>query len=207
MWNKEDGKGSGDMAEKEEFFDEKILEYRRRARNEKYSTLETGMYINNELVQFERRLLFGDKISIMLPNSFVKLPSELAKVKYMSEQRPQIIMTSLDTTVNVGLSFMDVTIEADQLKVLMEQSKSVLKNMNPAIIFHESKVEEDIDLPLAWFEFKSYGMDKSVYNLMFIVMAYHKMLHGSFNCGYDYTLEWREAARQIVYSIQEVRKD
>lgn len=29
----------------EEFFDEKILEYRRHARNEKYSTLETGMYI------------------------------------------------------------------------------------------------------------------------------------------------------------------
>lgn len=195
------------MTEKEEFFDEKILEYRRRARSEKYSTLETGMYIENELVQFERRLLFGDKISIMLPNSFVNLPSELAKAKYMSEQRPQIIMTSLDTTVNVGLSFVNVAIEVGQLKVLMEQSKSALKNMNPAIIFHEGKVEEDIDLPLAWFEFKSYGIDKNVYNLMFIVMAYHKMLHGSFNCSYDRALEWREAARQIVYSIQEVRED
>ena len=39
----------------EEFFDEKILEYRRHARNEKYSTLETGMYIKNELVRFERK--------------------------------------------------------------------------------------------------------------------------------------------------------
>lgn len=195
------------MAEKEEFFDEKILEYRRRARSEKYSTLETGMYINNELVQFERRSLFGDKISIMLPDSFVNLPSDLAKIKYMSEQRPQIIMTSLDTTVNVGLSFTNVIIETDQLKGLIEQSKSALKNMNPAIIFHESKVEEDIDLPLAWFEFKSYGLDKSVYNLMFIVRAYSKMLHGSFNCSYDYALEWREAARQMVYSIREVKED
>lgn len=195
------------MAEQEEFFDEKILEYRRRARNEKYSTLETGMYIENELVQFERKLLFGNKISIMLPNSFVNLPSELAKAKYMSEQRPQIIMTSLDTTVNVGLSFVNVAIEVGQLKMLMEQSKSALKNMNPAIIFHEGKVEENIDLPLTWFEFKSYGIDKNVYNLMFIVMAYHKMLHGSFNCSYDRALEWREAARQIVYSIQEVRED
>lgn len=195
------------MAEQEEFFDEKILEYRRRARNEKYSTLETGMYIENELVQFERRLLFGNKISIMLPNSFVNLPSDLAKAKYMSEQRPQLIMTSLDTTVNVGLSFVNVAMEVDQLKMLMEQSKSALKNMNPAIIFHESKVEDNKELPLAWFEFKSYGIDKNVYNLMFIVMAYHKMLHGSFNCSYDCALEWREAARQIVYSIQEVRED
>lgn len=99
------------MAEKDEFFDEKILEYRRRARREKHSTLETGMYVQDELMQFERKKLFDDKISIMLPQSFVHLPPELAKAKYMSEQRPQIIMTSLDTTVNIGLSFMNVNIE------------------------------------------------------------------------------------------------
>ena len=194
------------MEEKEEFFDEKILEYRNKARNEKYATLETGMYIKNELVQFKRRILFGNKISIMLPDSFVNLPSELAKAKYMSEQRPQVIMTSLDTTVNVGLSYMDVKIEIDQIKEIMEQSKNALKNVNPAIIFHESKVEKDIELPLAWFEFKSYGLDKSVYNLMFVARAHSKMLHGSFNCAYDYALEWREAARQMVYSIREVKE-
>lgn len=203
MWNRDEGES---MDSREEFYDEKILEYRNRARQEKYATLETGMYIKNELVQFERRMLFGNKISIMLPNTFVHLPSELAKAKYMSEQRPQVIMTSLDTTVNFGLSYIDVKIEADQIKEIMEQSKSALKNTNPAIIFHESKVEENTDFPLAWFEFKSYGLDKSVYNLMFIARAYGRMLHGSFNCSYDYALEWREAARQMVYSIREVKE-
>lgn len=195
------------MDDREGFFDEKILEYRNRARKEKYATLETGMYIMNELVPFERRMLFGEKISIMLPESFVYLPSDLAKAKYMSEQRPQIIMTSLDTTVNIGLSYMDVKVEISQIKEIMNQSKSALKNTNPAIIFHDSKVEEDIDLPLAWFEFKSYGLDKSVYNLMFVARAHSKMLHGSFNCSYDNALEWREAARQMVYSIREVKEN
>ena len=195
------------MDDRDGFFDEKILEYRNRARKEKYATLETGMYIMNELVPFERRMLFGGKISIMLPESFVNLPSDLAKAKYMSEQRPQIIMTSLDTTVNIGLSYMDVKVEISQIKEIMNQSKSALKNTNPAIIFHDSKVEEDIDLPLAWFEFKSYGLDKSVYNLMFVARAHSKMLHGSFNCSYDNALEWREAARQMVYSIREVKEN
>ena len=195
------------MDDRDGFFDEKILEYRNRARKEKYATLETGMYIMNELVPFERRMLFGGKISIMLPESFVNLPSDLAKAKYMSEQRPQIIMTSLDTTVNIGLSYMDVKVEISQIKEIMNQSKSALKNTNPAIIFHDSKVEEDIDLPLAWFEFKSYGLDKSVYNLMFVARAHSKMLHGSFNCSYDNALEWREAARQMVYYIREVKEN
>lgn len=194
------------MDNREDFYDEKILEYRNKARKEKYATLETGMYIKNELVLFERRNFFENKVSMMLPDSFINLPSDLAKAKYMSEQRPQVIMTSLDTTVNVGLSYIDVNIETDQIKEIMEQSKSALKNTNPAIIFHESKVGEDVDLPLAWFEFKSYGLDKSVYNLMFIARAHSKMLHGSFNCSYDYALEWREAARQMVYSIREVKE-
>ena len=52
------------MEGKEDFFDEKILEYRKRARKEKYCSLETGMYIKDELVQFERRTLFQDKMNL-----------------------------------------------------------------------------------------------------------------------------------------------
>ena len=37
-----------------DFFDEKILELRDKARKEKFSNLETGMYIKNEKVEFER---------------------------------------------------------------------------------------------------------------------------------------------------------
>ena len=68
----------------EEFFDEKILEYRRHARNEKYSTLETGMYIKNELVRFERKEMFQGKLGVMLPESFVTLPAKLARIKSVS---------------------------------------------------------------------------------------------------------------------------
>lgn len=191
------------MAAQREFYDEKILEYRNRARKEKYATLETGMYITNELVQFKRLKFFGGKISIMLPDSFVNLPLELAKAKYMSEQRPQVIMTSLDTTVNVGLSFVDVSVDADQLKVLKMQSMSALKNINPAIIFYEDRAEEDSEPPMAWFEFKSYGMDKNIFNLMFIAQVHGKLLHGNFNCDHDYATEWNEAARQMMHSVRE----
>ena len=96
------------MAEKEEFFDEKILEYRRRARKEKFSSLETGMYIKDELVTFSEIPLFNDQFTIMLPDSFVDMPSEIAKIKYPSEQRPQIIKTSMDTTINFAFNLFNV---------------------------------------------------------------------------------------------------
>lgn len=191
------------MAEQEEFFDEKILEYRRRARNEKYSTLETGMYIKDELVQFEEKELFPNKMSIMLPVSFVKMPSKLAKVKYTSQQRPQIIMTSLDTTVNFGMSMTEAEMQVDQIKILSKQMMEALKRLNPAFAFYDNQFETK-HVPLGWFEFKSYGIDTDVYNLMLISIIDGKMLHGVFNCDYADTLEWRDAARQMIYSIQDI---
>lgn len=190
----------------EEFLDEKILEYRRRARKEKYSSLETGMYIKNELVQFERKELFKDKLSIMLPASFVTLPQKLAKIKYSSQQRPQVIKTSRDTTVNLGLSMTDVEIYEENIKQLRNQTQEALKRLNPAYIFYESNVETK-HVPLGWFEFKSYGLDSDVYNLMFISRIDGKMLHGTFNCDYEDMLEWRDAAKQMMYSILDISKE
>lgn len=194
------------MAEQEEFFDEKILEYRRRARNEKYSTLETGMYIKNELVQFEEKELFPNKMSIMLPSSFVTLPSNLAKLKYTSEQRPQIIKTSLDTSVNVAFNLLDVDIQDDQVEFLLMQSREALKKLNPAFVFFDSRVEKN-DLTLGWFEFKSYGLDDSVYNLLFITQIGGKMAQGVFNCKYEDAIEWRDAAHQIINSIRDITRE
>lgn len=190
----------------EEFLDEKIVEFRNRARKEKYCTLETGMYIKNELILFERNTFFQEKLGITLPVSFVDLPPDMAKVKYTSQQRPQIIRTSLDTTVNLGLSMMDIEIHEEQIKTLKNQAQEALKRLNPSFVFYENRVEAR-NVPLGWFEFKSYGLDTDVYNLMFISQIEDKMLHGVFNCDYDDALEWREAARQMMYSITDFSKE
>ena len=187
----------------EEFFDEKILEYRRHARNEKYSTLETGMYIKNELVRFERKEMFQGKLGVMLPESFVTLP---ARIKYSSQQRPQVIRTSRDTTVNFGMSLTDIGIEEEHIKELRDQSREALKRLNPAFVFYESGVDKR-HVTVGWFEFKSYGLDTDVYNLMFVSRIGGKMLHGIFNCDYEDVLEWREAARQMMYSILDLSEE
>ena len=190
----------------EEFFDEKILEYRRHARNEKYSTLETGMYIKNELVRFERKEMFQGKLGVMLPESFVTLAAKLARIKYSSQQRPQVIRTSRDTTVNIGMSLTDIGIEEEHIKELRDQSREALKRLNPAFVFYESGVDKR-HVPVGWFEFKSYGLDTDVYNLMFVSRIGGKMLHGIFNCDYEDVLEWREAARQMMYSILDLSEE
>ena len=83
------------------YTDEEILEKREQRKKETYTTLEEGLYLGGEVVSFERKELF-ELFSIMLPAEWKQMPPEYAKVKYPSEFRPQIILTTDDLEVNMG---------------------------------------------------------------------------------------------------------
>lgn len=191
------------MVEQEGFFDEKILEYRRRARNEKYNTLETGMYINNELMLFSEVELFNNQVSIKLPDSFVDMPLGLAKIKYPSEQRPQIIKTNLDTTVNFSFNLFNTRIKDDEIADATTQFKDIIARLNPAYVFYHFVIEGE-PRKIGWFDFKSYCVDANVYNVVYLTRVKNKLLHGMFNCLYKDAVEWQDVLLQIMKSIQEV---
>jgi len=193
------------MAEKDEFFDEKILEYRRKARKEKYNSLETGMYIKDELITFSEVNLFNNQAAIMLPDSFVDMPLNMAKIKYPSEQRPQIIKTNLDTTVNFCFNLFNMTISDDQIAEAAKQFKDVIQRVNPAYVFYHFELIKRETSPIGWFDFKSYCIDANVYNVVFVTAVNRKLLHGMFGCLYKDAVEWQDVLQQIMASVKEVK--
>jgi len=54
-----------------DYFDEEIINARHIKRRDEYGGIEKGMYINNIFTSFHEVLLFENKLSIMLPDSFV----------------------------------------------------------------------------------------------------------------------------------------
>lgn len=189
----------------DEFFDEKILEYRRQARKTEFSTLQTGMYVKNEKITFSEVKLFQEQVAIMLPNSYVDMPLKLAKIKYPSEQRPQIIKTSLDTTVNFAFNLFNTYIEDGQIAEATKQFKNVISRVNPAYVFYHFEVENE-PKTIGWFDFKSYSVDSNVYNLVYLTVIRNKLLHGMFSCLYRDALEWQDILPQILKSIKEEKE-
>ena len=104
------------------YLDEDFLKLKRREKYAKYSTLETGIYIKDELVEFEPRDIPELNINASLPKTFVRMPLSIAKIKYPSETRPQMIFTSLDTTVNFTFSVYPQDVPLDQVKRVAEQA-------------------------------------------------------------------------------------
>ncbi|MDE6388740.1 MAG: hypothetical protein K2L82_13160 [Lachnospiraceae bacterium] len=185
-----------------DFLDEEIMEFRKSAKKSKYNSLETGMYIKDRLVHFEETQVLNEKVSVMLPEGFVDMPHEVAKMKYPSEQRPQVIKTSDDGTVNFTFSLYDTEFNERQMEDALGQFKAIIRKVNPAFIFYDFVVETD--KALGWFDFKSYGIDEQIYNVMYLTPVEGKLMHGIFNCLYRDILEWKEPVHQIMMSVTDL---
>lgn len=190
------------MKEKK-YLDETILEIKRQKDKEENINIEEGVYIKNEYVEFEEIKLFDESMGILLPKSFIDLPDTMKKIKYPSEQRPQIIKTSLNTSVNFGFSLLPLPIRNEQTKDAIKQFKIVLKKVNPSYVFYDLKEEKIGKKTISWFDFKSYGIDFPMYNIMYIIPIRNKVMHGIFNCLYKDIDEWKDYAFQVIKTIKE----
>lgn len=188
-----------------EYMDEEIIEFRKSAKKSKYSTLDTGIYIKDELVHFKEMRVLDNKVSIILPDTFVDMPLEIAKIKYPSEKRPQIIKTNDDATVNFTFSLYEADFNSKQIEKTLEQFKGIIRKMNPALVFYDFVVEKDKEV--GWFDFKSYGLDEQMYNVMYITPIEGKLMHGIFNCQYRDILEWKDAVHQIMLSVTDCTRE
>ncbi|RFZ79591.1 hypothetical protein DS742_07400 [Lacrimispora amygdalina] len=184
-----------------EYMDEKIINLRNQAKKAEHTSLEKGVYIKEGLLSFERRKLFDGEMSILLPVPFKIMPEEIAKIKYPSEQRPQLIYSNAGGDVNFTFSLFDEQVNTSQIKEARDRFRGLIKKIQPANLFIEKKEEDLKDTVAAWFDFKNYGLDAQLYNLFYFTNIKGKLLHGIFNCKFEEAEAWKPIAVQVIKSV------
>lgn len=188
-----------------EYMDEKIRKVINQVEEqERYSSqnIYDGIVIHDKPYIFHEVGFFENKLTLQIPTNFVDLPAELAKIKYPSSDRPQIIKTDETGTINITLNRIPNNICDEQIPEIKEGIKSILQRLNPSYLFYEEGVERIAEKPISFFEFKSPTLDDSVFNLMFFVELEHDVMMGVFNCPFSQHLSWRPIARQIMQSLR-----
>ena len=56
-----------------EYYDEQIVKALHIQRRDTFGSIDEGLYINNELIHFNKTLLFNGRVSVMLPENFVPM--------------------------------------------------------------------------------------------------------------------------------------
>ena len=123
-----------------DFLDEKIIEARRKEAQKELDIRKDGLIVKGEKIEFRDTPLFQEKMSILLPASFVDMPQKIARLKYPSE-RPQIIKTDLLGSTNFAFNLFDKAIQPAQMKSAADGMKLILKKVNPANVFYEDGTE------------------------------------------------------------------
>lgn len=185
-----------------EYFDQQIIEMRQNEKEKKHTTLETGIYVNRKLIEFEPDQLFDGQIEMMLPAAFIDMPKIVAKVKYPSEYRPQIIKTSLDGTVNLTFNLLEVTVEDQEgLEEVAARFQAVIKQVNPVIKVKNQQIHHKNQNYQA-FSYKSYGIDRPIFNLVCLTPVKDKLLQLCFNCPDGEQEKWENITNQIFQTIK-----
>ncbi len=186
-------------------YDKQILEARHEEERRRYTTLETGIYVDDELITFAQTTLPDTRIQLYLPEQFVTMPDQVRDMKYPSRNAPDFIVTSLDTTVNFGFNVLPVRLEEGDTKVMSIQFQEALQNVNPSIRISEcvDNTVTDKGSEMSWFGFKGYVLDGQNYNRMYIIRLAKTVLHGIFNCPPRVRDQWEDIVDQCFRSVEE----
>ena len=187
------------------FMDEEIL--RLRNMNRKIGNLEDGVYIKGELVEFEPCKLFNEKMQILLPKTFVDMPDKIARVKYISQDRPQIIKTDLLGSTNFAFNLFNQKVKKDELSKVADTFQAIIKKINPANVYYEKNTEDVGNLKLSWFDFKGYAIDSQIYYIYYVTSIGGNLLHGIFNCLIDDIQAYKEVAFLVIKSIRDLSEE
>lgn len=190
------------------FEDEKIIVLRNEEVKKKYNSIETGVYIGNELVHFKEFMLFNDRAKIKLPDIMSEMPLDLASIKYPSEKRPQEIFSTFDGTANFTFAFNEnnPASESDLEKIKISCKSSILK-CQPANVFYNDSMIDVKNGKIYLFDFKSYALDTPIYNLLFLTCVDNILLLGTFNCQITDSNNWNQAVMLSLSSTDDLTKE
>lgn len=187
-------------------YDKQILEARHEEERRRHTTLETGIYVDDELITFAQTTLPDSRIQLYLPEQFVIMPDQVRDMKYPSRNAPDFIVTSLDSTVNFGFNVLPVQLEEGGTEAMSSQFQDALQNVNPSIRISEcvDNTVTDKGSEMSWFGFRGYALDGQTYNRMYIIRLAKTALHGVFNCPPRVRDQWEDIVDQCFRSVEEM---
>lgn len=164
-----------------------------------------SVYAGDKELVFHEREILKKQLWMWIPDEFAPLGKEMARVKYPSEQRPDLIYTNPETTVNVSFSHKQDKMDDGQEVSVRDCMEPLIKKLYPSCSVDHGSVQA-VDHEVAWLDFVSPAMDLPVYNLMFFTTVKNRLLLGSFNCLEADQDNWKDFFTQMLATIRTADK-
>jgi hypothetical protein len=183
--------------------DEKIAQLLAKAKEQMNvsSIQDEVVRIGSQEYSFTLQSFYDEQIFLYLPDNFMEMSEAYRKIKYPHEQRPDIIRSNSDGSINFTCKLLDHPLQDKQVEQLTQGMKKLIKGSNPSHVFYEEGVLDVEGKPIGYFEFKSSAIDESLFTLMYFLELGGFVFMGTFCCPYREYGAWRDIVYQVLQSI------
>lgn len=148
-----------------------------------------------------RKILIG-KVHVDLPSGFDIMSEEMLAAKYPASNRPTLVYTNEDGSVNFAFNHTINQITEDKLPEVLPAFVQQFNSIYPKIQWLKKDVEKVNGKYFIIMEFITPAVDTRIYNLMYVTELDGKMLMCSFNCMESQKSEWEVKAKESLDSIE-----
>ena len=114
-------------------------------------------------------------------------------IKYRNQNRPQVIKTDFngDATVTFSLLPMSDMESAADISAQMKKVHDDMEKVWKQNVFYDMGQITIEELSVVWMDFRSFCMDGSIYNLLFMFQLEEQIVLGNFHCGFPQYDIWK----------------
>jgi len=158
-----------------------------------------------ELIELQENLaeFRVNGFSISLPIEFQEAKWAVVKTIFLSKNRPDVILVHSIEPVGFTFQAIDWTgdcMESD-LSLIMKQIQETLKLTDGKQVFYDEG-QLNNDVPVVWFDYKSFAIDERIYNIMFLFMKEGQLVIGTFYCVFKDYEKWKARVLEILSTIK-----
>lgn len=187
-----------------EYGDEGFIHYlREELENARNQDIQKGsVWMGGEEMLFSEREIIKKKLWMWLPVDFKHLDEEIVCQKYPGENRPDIIYTSEDTTVNVCFSYQQPIMADGRIKEFCDGMEQAVRNLFTDESILDRKPLQMDEIEAECLAFETPAADAQIYNRMIFMSLEGRLLIVTCNCLAYYRDDWEELFEQMIASIR-----
>lgn len=150
----------------------------------------------------DRRDLINNKVSVLVPRAFKELDVENLRRKYPNENRPDIVLSNSDGTINLTFAHKPNRLRPDQLELALDSISTGFRKLYPSATWHREKIVKINSREFFIVELTHPSLDGDIHNIIAGTSLEGRFMLIGFNFTVEEGEEWASRGRTIVESIQ-----
>lgn len=141
------------------------------------------------------------RLSLLIPDGFTVMTDDLLRVKYPTDNRPTLVYTNENGSVNVAINHTQNRMAMSQLDEARQAMEAAFQKVHPTAKWYEKGPKTINGRDWQTLNLETTAIDTQIRNMMVFTSSDNRMLMTSVNITKELEGQWLKAGEAIVESL------